>query len=100
MVLYANLLDTKAVELGKRTVGIILGEGNGLAKTILTKTENIELMENALKDKLGREVKVKCVDEDSIGADLEKAKKEDDDFIKKTQELVEKFDMPIDIIDE
>jgi len=100
MVLYANLLDTKAVELGKKTIGVILGQGNSLAKTILTKLENVELIENALKDKLGRDVRVKCIDEDSIGANLEKVKKEEDDFVKKTQELAEKFDMPIDIIDE
>ncbi len=100
MVLYANLLDTKAVELGSKTIGVILGEGKGLAKTILSKMENIELIENALREKLGRDVRVKCMDEDSVGENLAKVSKEEDELVKKTRELADRFDMPIDIIDE
>ncbi|KNY28541.1 DNA polymerase III subunit gamma/tau [Pseudobacteroides cellulosolvens] len=100
MVLYANLLDTKAVELGSKTIGVILGEGKGLAKTILSKMENIELIENALRERLGRDVRVKCMDEDSVGENLAKVSTEEDELVKKTRELADKFDMPIDIIDE
>jgi DNA polymerase-3 subunit gamma/tau len=100
MVLYANLLDTKAVELGSKTIGIVLGQGKGLAKTILSKAENIELIENALKEKMGRDVKAKCLDEDSLGDNIEKENKDEDEFIKKAQELADRFEMPVNIIDE
>ncbi|HEY9062080.1 MAG TPA: DNA polymerase III subunit gamma/tau [Pseudobacteroides sp.] len=97
MVLYANLLDTKAIELGSKTIGVVLGPGKGLAKTILSKAENIEFIENALKERLGRDVKAKCFDEDSLGDNMEKEKKDEDEL---ARELVDKFEMPVNIIDE
>lgn len=100
MVLYANLLDTKAIELGSKTIGVVLGQGKGLAKTILSKAENIELIENALKERLGRDVKAKCFDEDSLGDNIEKEKKNEDELVKKAQELADSLEIPVNIIDE
>ncbi|MDP4182208.1 MAG: DNA polymerase III subunit gamma/tau [Bacillota bacterium] len=100
MVLYANLLDTKAVEIDNKMVGIILGEAKGFGKTLLSKAENTELIENAIKDKIGKDVHVKYFDENTLIDKKSTEKNKDDEMVKKAQELADMLNIPLNIIDE
>jgi len=101
MVVYTNLLDTKAIEIDDKRVGILFKERSGFCKMMLSKAENLEVIESVLSKKLGRQIKVKCLDEEDLeeGSGTEEAQ-EADDFISKAQDIADKLDIPINIIDE
>ncbi len=102
MVLYTNLLDTKAVEMDSRIIGIVFKKANGFSKMILSKPENLELIEEILKGRLGREVRVKCIDEEDFiesGKTLEQ-EDEKDELLEKAQSIAERFNVPLNIIEE
>lgn len=101
MSIYAYLMDSRAVELDGDYLGIVVGRGNNFAKPMLSKTENIEAIENAASKVLGRTVKVKSVDEDSLGAVFAKPPApERDQVVENVKERVEKAGVPFEIIDE
>ncbi len=64
MLLFANLMDTSAYELDDRTVGIVFPNGTGLKKTLISKPVHMAAVEQCLKNKLGREIRIKCLDKD------------------------------------
>lgn len=97
MVIYANLIGTKAVEIDDRFIGIVFGEGSDFKKMLISKAENLEVIENLLSKKAGKEVKVKCLDESSLG-DVKQEEK--DEFIEKAQDIARRLNAPINIIDE
>lgn len=95
MVIYANLINAKAYELDERVVGIMFDKSAGFAKTIIARAENIEAIQDALAKKLGREIRVKCMD---AGASMvEQAK---DEFVEKVEDLAKRVNLPVNIIDE
>lgn len=102
MVLYTNLLDTRAVELDSRFVGIVFGSGSSsFSKMLVSKPENMEVVAEAVSKKLGREVRVKCLDEESLAGGRKEAQKEEkDDFVRKAQDLAQRLGVPADVIDE
>jgi len=59
MAVYAYLLDTKLIELGSNQVGIVF-KNNG-CKMLVEKSENLEVIEECLRECLGKEVRVKCL---------------------------------------
>jgi len=100
MVLYANLMEAKAVELSDRTIGILPGGAKSICKMLLTKAENIEVLEASFKSKIGKDVRIKCIDEDCILEGVSEAQKEENEIVKKAQEFADKINMPLDIIEE
>jgi len=101
MKLYAFLLGTKAVKLDNRIIGIVFSESQKNNKSECSKAENIEIMEEAAGKILGQEIKVKCIDEDAITTDSKNnPPDESDEVVEKAQELAEKLNVPLNIIDE
>jgi DNA polymerase III subunit gamma/tau len=102
MVLYTNLLGTKLVEIDSKCVGIVFSNSNGFNKMIVSKLENIEVIETKISEKLGREVKVKCLDAGEEGLEAHKQDKDDgkNDFINKTNELSKRLGVSFNVIDE
>jgi len=101
MVIYTNLLDAKAVEIDSKVVGIALQEGSRFCKMILSKPENQEIIAEAISKRLGREIRVKCVDEEDVARGMEEGKREKkDELTQKAQDIAKKLNMPLDIIDE
>ncbi len=102
MALYAYLIDTKAVMLGDSLVGIVLdGGGKGHIKMVLSKQENLKILENAVGKRLGREVRVKSVDEDSLGTAGGAVKAEErDELVDKARDIASRLNIPLNIIDE
>lgn len=98
MAIYTNLLDTKLVELNPTQVGIVFKNGCSFNKMIVAKHENLEVVESCLCECLGKEVRVKCLDEEDT---VDNGKKEEkDELIEKAQDIAEKLDVKLNIIDE
>jgi len=101
MALYTFLLGTKAVELDNRIIAIVFGESQKSHKDACSKAENIELIEKIAGKILGREVRVKCIDEDDVLPDgNSNPSDERDEMVEKAQELADKLNVPLNIIDE
>lgn len=101
MSVHSFLIDTKAVELEGNYLGVVFSNKNSFAKTTISKVENIELIESAASKIMGHEIKVKCLDEDSLaGAPTKKPAIEKDEFVEKARGLAERAGIPFEIIDE
>lgn len=101
VVLYTNLLDTKAVELDDKRVCILFGEGKGFNKMLCSRAENIEVIEKAIAKVLGREVRVKCLDDDAFSENHEAEKAAPkDELVEKARDIAQKLNVPFNIIDE
>lgn len=101
MVLFTNLLGTKAVEINDRIIGISFGEGKSFNKMVCLKAENAEVIEGVLSKKLGREIKIKCIDEEfSVESSDNKIPSENEDVLEKVQDMANKLNIPLNIIDE
>lgn len=101
MVLYTNLLDAKAYEVDDRVIGIVFENASGFCKMIVSKPENLEVIEEITGKKLGREVKIKCIDPDGIIPGRGAGRREEkDQLIENAQNIAKKLNMPLDIIDE
>lgn len=101
MVLFTNLMGTKLVEIDTKFVGIIFNNSNGFNKMIVSKIENAEVIEAKVSAKLGRQVRIKCLDAGEVGG-LQKGVKEEvkDEFIEKTNDLSKRLGVSFNIIDE
>ncbi|MCX7748893.1 MAG: DNA polymerase III subunit gamma/tau [Clostridia bacterium] len=101
MALYTSLMDAKAVQLDHKFIGIIFKGGSSFNKMMVCKIENMEALESAASRVLGREVKFKCLDEDSFedGAVGGKAA-EKDELLEKAQDIAKRLNTPLNIIDE
>ena len=101
MALYTNLLDTKAVELNDRLLGIVFSKNTGFNKMLVSKVENLEVIASAVAKKLGREMQIKCIDEDSneLEAKYENKDKKDE-LVEKAISIARRLDIPVEVIDE
>lgn len=101
MKLYTYLYGTKAVYLGDSSVGIVFEASNSFGKAIVSKAENLEVLEDAVSKILGHLIHVRCVDEDSIpGNAVKKPDAQKDEFVEKARNLAEAAGVPFNIIDE
>lgn len=101
VLLYTNLIGSKAIELDSKFIGIVFGSGNNFKKMLVSKTENLEVVEAAVSKKLGREIKIKCLSDGDL-QDSKKAASDpmDDAFMEKAKQISDKFNMPMNVIDE
>lgn len=102
MSIFANLIGTRAVHLNEKVVTVIFSQGDSLKKTIISKFENLKLIEDTVSSIMGREIKLKCVDAEELQSVPHPAAvhDEENDAIKKVMELSEKFNIPVNVIDE
>ena len=92
VMLFTNLMNTRAVELNDMVIGIEFQNGlTSFGKTILEKSENMNELKRLISIEYGKEMQVKLIDK-KIEETKEK-KQEEDDF-------PEEIDIPIHIIDE
>lgn len=99
--IHSFLIDTKAIRLSDNMVGIIFNVANQFARTIISKAEHMEVLEETCSKVLGVPVKVKCLDEESLGHSLQKEKAAPtDDFLEKAKSIAEKAGVPLEIIEE
>jgi len=99
MAIYTNLLGTRAIELNSKFIGIVFASGSSFNKMLISKVENLEVLEAAISKKLGKEMRVKCIDEDDSDTEDSRAN-EEDAFVDKARSIADKLNMTINIIDE
>jgi DNA polymerase III subunit gamma/tau len=105
MVIYSNILSTRAVELENGIIGVVFAkDATAINRMLISKTENLEVLEGLLSSKLGREVRVKCLNEEDLAAagseSQDKPPEEKDEFMEKAEALGKRLNMPINVIDE
>ncbi|RCX18270.1 DNA polymerase-3 subunit gamma/tau [Anaerobacterium chartisolvens] len=102
MVLYSNLIGTKALVLDNRFIGIVFGADKGFCKMVAAKAENLEIIEAAASKKLGREVKIKCLSEGDVQTNTgqEQDAPPEDELMATARELASKANVPLNVIDE
>ena len=99
--LHSFLLDTKAVRLSEGIVGIVFNESNKFSKTIVSKAEHMEVLEETTGKILGAQVKIKCLDEEALGREQKKTAAEPkDEFVEKARSIAQKAGVPFEIFDE
>jgi DNA polymerase-3 subunit gamma/tau len=101
VLLYTNLIGSKAIEIDNKFIGIIFGSGSSFNKMLVSKTENLEVVEAAVSKKLGREVKIKCLSENDL-IDNQKTPSDPvgDAFMEKAKNISDRLHMPMNVIDE
>ena len=93
IVLYTNLMNTKAVEMNDLIVGIQFPKGiTAFGKTVLEKQENIREISNLVSMACGKEMKIKYIDTSTKVNNNFSAEKKLQDFAKDT-------DIPLNIIE-
>ncbi|MCX7921045.1 MAG: DNA polymerase III subunit gamma/tau [Clostridia bacterium] len=104
MVIYTNLIGTKAIELDSNFIGIVFGSDMGFNKMLVSKAENLEVIEGIVAKKLGREVRVKCIDENSVNSNSQdangQAEQDKDELIEKAQDIAKRLNIPVNVIDD
>lgn len=89
VMLFTNLMNTRAVELNDMTIGIEFPNGlTSFGKTILEKSENMNELRRLLSIEYGKEMQVKLIDKKK-----EEAQPKEEDFSNE-------IDIPIHIVDE
>jgi len=100
MALYTNLLDSKAVYLNDGVIGIVFESSNCINKIFVSKPENVEALQLIISKKAGREIRIKCIDQDSIMDAVGQKNEPKDEFIEKVSEVAKKLEVPLNIIEE
>ncbi len=101
MALFSYLLDTKAVEIDPRIVGIVFPSERSYFKINVSKVENAEILENYMSKRLGREIRIKCIgSEDIIENKKEEGGSESDELLEKAQAIAQELNAPLNIVDE
>lgn len=92
IVLYTNLMNTKATELNDMTVGIEFPNGmTSFGKTVLEKPENIREISNLVSIACGKEMQIKYI---SVNNTVHQLTKEED-----LQNFANQSDIPFNIIE-
>lgn len=105
MMLLSYLTSTKAVAADESTVLVVFPPAAISLKEIVSKAEHIDVLENALESRLGRRIRVKVVDEESLESMVQSEpssakNSEENPLVKLTREISDRLNVPLDIIDE
>lgn len=98
MSLWSYLSDSRAIKLDNNVVGIIFT--SNINKQVASRTENIEVLENIIGTKMGREIRVKCVTESELAGTSRTEKPKKDELIEKAEEIAKRLNTNLNIIDE
>ncbi len=101
MKIHTFLLNAKAVLLNENCIGLIFEAKDSFTKTLVSKPEHLEVIEEAALKITGRDMKIMCLDEESFNKTPAKEKpSEEDKLVQKARSLAEKTGLPLEIIDE
>lgn len=94
IMLYSNLLKSKAIELNDMTIGISFPEGiNAFGKSILEKPESIIELTKAVSMEYGKDMKVKIIE------NVDSLPKKQEQVENGLEKMVEELDIPLNIIE-
>jgi len=101
MKIHSFLLNAKAIQMDENNIGLLFSVKENFTKTLVSKLEHIELIEEAILKITGREMKVKCLDEEAFNKTPVKAKRtEKDELVEKARSFADKAGLPLEILDE
>ena len=105
MMLVTYLASTRAVAGDESTILVVFPEGVGSFKNVVAKPEYVEVLYNVLQKKLGRQVRIKFIDEEELGNIVpgpvsEKSEEQESTLLKNAREIAGKLNVHLDIIDE
>ena len=100
MVLYTNLLNTKAIQINKNVIGIVFEGNNSFGKMYVSKAENLKVVESCLEKLMGNEIRIKCLEQEEMPKEQEEKREKDDGWLKKAKDIATRFDVSLDIVDE
>lgn len=93
ILLYTNLINSKAVEINDMTVGVEFPEGiTSFGKSIIEKPENINELSKLISMQYGKEMRVKIIDHQKAN--------HNENQIDPITGITDDLDIPINIIDE
>jgi DNA polymerase-3 subunit gamma/tau len=99
MALYTILLNVKAVLIDDSTVGLV--SSDAAIRTMVSKIEHIKMIEEAVLKASGREMNIRCIDDDVLKKAVPAEKPpEDSDLLKRARLIAEKTGLPLEIVDE
>lgn len=101
MKIHSFLLNAKAILLDENNIGLVFSAKDNFTKTLVSKLEHLELIEEAALKITGHEMKIKCLDEESFNKAPVKAKPSvNDELVEKARSIADKVGLPLEIIDE
>lgn len=105
MMLATYLMSAKAVAGDETTIFIVFPSNVGSFKTVVAKPEHMEVLQNVFARKLGRQVRIKFIDEEELGNIApshtpEKTQEQESALLKNAREIAGKLNVHLDIIDE
>ncbi len=101
MKIHSFLLNVNAVVLDEKDVGLLFSAKENFTKTLVSKLEHLELIEDAILKITGREMKVKCLDEESFTkAPISSKPTESEELVEKARSLADKAGLTLEILDE
>jgi len=95
MKVYAYLLDTWCFISEEGTANVVVQGDDALKKTVLSRKDSLEIIEDAISHVLGREMKVKIVDEKTLGSAT--AGNEADPVLEKIMKFASENNIPLKI---
>lgn len=101
MKVFSFLHNAKAVQLDDKTIGLVFSQNDSFTKTLLSKPEHMDLINEALLKVTGKDMKAKCIDEQKISTEVKKAVSHgNEDLVKKAMDIADSTGIPLEIIDE
>ncbi len=99
MTLYTYLLNVKALQLDEATIGLVVKEGP--IRASISRLEHIKLIEEAAAKIEGREMQIKCLDDNIINRKAPGEKQtESSDLLSRARSIADRTGLPLEIIDE
>lgn len=99
MTIYSYLLNVKAIQPDDGTIGLIIKESP--IKASISRIEHLKIIEEAAQKITGREMKIKCLDEDiGVKAPSRKKAQENSELLNRARNIADKAGLPLEIIDE
>ena len=100
MKIHSFLHNVKAILLDGSNIGLVFSPKESFTKTLVSKPEHVEVIEEAALKITGKNFKVMCLDEGNLNKARPKAPAVDNDLIRKARGLSDKTGLPLEIIDE
>ncbi len=105
MMLVTYLTSTRAVAGDESTIMVVFPTGVGSFKNVVAKPENLEVLQSAFLKKLGRQVRIRFIDEEELenivpSQTAEKDEEQESTLLKNAREIAGKLNVHLDIIDE
>ncbi len=99
--IHSLLLNAKAISIDPGTIGLVFAPGEAFLRSQVSKPEHLEIIKEAALRITGREMNIKCLDDESIISSAGNVTpKESDPLLDKARSIAKRTGLPLEIIDE